>query len=223
MKVDSYRELKVLQEISSNPSPTQRHLSQKLGVALGLTNLMIHRCIKKGYVKVVGIQKNRVNYLLTPRGISEKSRLTYEYLEYSLFLYRKAREVLRENLGRVAQSGGKNIVIFGVGEIAEIGYLTLKELGLNLAGVVDNQAAGGDFLGVPIIPLEDLSTITFDCGIIGSLNRDRENNGLLELLEKAGIPAPKIIVIQQKGSDIHAVIPGLPGGRSPAQEIGRHS
>ena len=76
MNTESYRELKVLDELSNNKSPTQRHLAKKMGVALGLTNLMIRRCVKKGYVKVVNVQKNRIQYLLTPQGIAEKSRLT---------------------------------------------------------------------------------------------------------------------------------------------------
>ena len=182
---------------------------------------MVRRCIKKGYVKATGIQKNRVNYLLTPRGITEKTRLTYEYLEYSLFLYRKARTVLRENLERVVESGGQNVVFIGVGEIAEIAYLTLKELGLNLIGVADPRAAGGTFLGMPVIPLEKLSALSFDCGIVGSLNH--ELDGIREALAKAGIPAEKVIMIEQKGLDVHAVIPALRDNRIETQAIGRRS
>ncbi len=207
MKVESYRELKVLEELSANPSPTQRHLAKKLGVALGLTNLMIRRCVKKGYIKVINVQKNRLRYLLTPQGITEKTRLTYEYLEYSLHLYRRTRQVLRETLEQVIASGGKNVVFLGRGEIAEISYLTLKELGLNLIGIFDDQAVGNDFLGHPILSLKDLPAKTFDCGIVGSLNGGLD--GLKGRFQELGVPVEKIILIEQKGPSIRAVLPGL--------------
>ena len=211
MNIESYRELKVLEEISSHPNPTQRHLAKELGVALGLTNLMVRRCVKKGYLKIASLQKNRIRYLITPKGIMEKTRLTYEYLEYSLFLYHGTRQVLRENLNAVAHQGGKNVVFFGTGEIAEIAYLTLKECGLNLVGVIDERAVGGNFLGVPIMSFQELSTLSYDCGIVGSLNDGMD--GLQEHLQKARVPSEKILVIKQKGADIRAVIPGFSNER----------
>ena len=126
MNTGAYRELKVLEELSANPSLTQRTLSSRLEVALGLTNLMIRRLVKKGYVKVVSTQKNRIRYFLTPSGITEKTRLTYEYLEYSLHLYREVRRLLTDTLSQVAAGGGRRVVFFGTSEVAEITYLTIK-------------------------------------------------------------------------------------------------
>ena len=88
MDKDGQRALFVLQEVEQNPILTQRALSQKLGVALGLTNLYLKRLVRKGHIKITTFPKNRIRYLLTPRGIKEKSRLTYEYLQYSLTYYR---------------------------------------------------------------------------------------------------------------------------------------
>lgn len=209
MNVDSYRELKVLEEISSNPSPTQRHLSQKMGVALGLANLMIRRCVTKGYLKIVNLQKNRIQYLITPKGIAEKSRLTYEYLEYSLHLYRGVREVLRGNLKKVVDSGGQNVVFIRTGEIAEIAYLTVKEVGLNLVGVVDDRPTQGDFLGLPIFGVEALSKLKFDYAVVGSLNDDV--GVLKERLNRLGVVSNKILVIRQEGPHIYGMVPGLGG------------
>lgn len=205
MKTESYRELKVLEELTNGSSPTQRHLSKKLGVALGLTNLMIRRCVNKGYLKIVNAKKNRIHYLLTPKGVSEKTRLTHEYLEYSLHLYRSVRQILKETLGKVAENGGKNILFFGRGELAEITYLSVKEAGLQLICLVDDGAAGETFLGTPVISIEKLNGLSFDCGIISSLHKDWET--LHGRLQELGIPKEKILVIEQNGAHIRAVLP----------------
>ena len=207
MKPASYRELQALEELTTNSNVTQRHLAEKLEVALGLTNLMIRRFVNKGYVKIVNIQKNRIRYLITPKGIAEKTRLTYEYLEYSLFLYRKVQAVLKETFGRVAQAGGRDVVFFGTGEIAEIAYLMLKEFGLNLVAVIDEQVVGKSCMGHTVMSVEALRTLSFDCGIVSSLS-----NGFDELrqrLQALGVPEAKIVVIENHRTRVRALPAGL--------------
>jgi DNA-binding MarR family transcriptional regulator len=202
----SYRELEVLEALSTDSNITQRRLAERLQVALGLANLMIRRCVKKGYVKAVNIQKNRIRYLLTPKGLVEKTRLTYAYLEYSLYLYRRVREVLKETLSRVAKSGGRRIVFFGGGEIAEIAYLTVKELGLQLVAVIDEQAVGARFMDLPVSRLAALPGMEFDCGIISSLNGSVED--LRRTLRELGVPERKLVVIEQDRTVVRAVPQG---------------
>ncbi len=206
MNVESYRELKVLEELATNSQLTQRHLAKELGVALGLTNLMLRRFIKKGHIKVVNLQRQRIQYLLTAQGIAEKTRLTYEYLEYSLYLYRNVRHVLRASLQQIVQSGGRNVVIFGTGEIAEIAYLTLRELGLNLTGIIDDQEAGRTFLGFPVLDFQTLATLPFDCGIISAMDHEGIE-GARRRLQKLGISDNKMIEIEQTRSEIRRVVP----------------
>lgn len=207
MKTESLRELKVLEELSANPSLTQRRLASQLEVALGLTNLMLRRLITKGYVEVVNTRKNRLQYLITPKGISEKTRLTYEYMEYSLHLYRRVREELKASLSRIQASGGANIVLLGIGEIAEIAYLTIRELGLSLVGIIDDHGAGERFLGFPVSRSEALTMLSFDCGIITTLNGGLE--ALQQRLRELGVPDQKIILISRDKHLIHAVHPGV--------------
>ena len=207
METEAYRELKVLEELSANPSLTQRTLATRLEVALGLTNLMIRRLVKKGYVKVVSTRKNRIDYFLTPSGITEKTRLTYEYLQYSLHLYREVRRLLTDALSQVAASGGRRVVFFGTSEVAEITYLTIKELGLELVGVVDDQEAGTKFLGLPVMRLQDMNSLSFDCGIVSALNGSPVT--MQEQLSSLGIPEAKILVIEHQGPRLRL----LPSGR----------
>ena len=207
MDAESYRELKVLEELAADPSLTQRHLAKRLRVALGLTNLMIRRLITKGQVKVISVRRNHIRYLLTPQGLAEKTRLTYEYLEYSLFLYRRVREVLRERLAQAARSGKTQVAIFGTGEVAEIAYLTIQELGLSLAGVMDDRAAGTSFFGVPVRPFSELDGLSFDCGIVTSLERGGVQ--LQQQLSERGVSDERLLVIEQDRAKIRAVPLGI--------------
>src|SRR5687768_3942753 len=95
MDVEAHRDLRVLEAVQQDSRLTQRGLASKLGIALGLANIYLKRMIHKGYVKCVNVQPNRISYLITPRGIAEKARLTYEFMDYSLHLYGEVRQQLR--------------------------------------------------------------------------------------------------------------------------------
>src|SRR5262245_60714948 len=154
MERQGERDLEILTAIQEGLPLTQRALAARLGVALGLANLYVKRLARKGYIKIAEFPRKpaarkRLRYLLTPRGVAEKTRLTYEHMSYSLSLYRRARENLRESLGRLADSGAKRIALCGTGEAAELAYLTLRELGLEPTAAFD-RSAGGQFLGLPV-------------------------------------------------------------------------
>src|SRR5262245_62392266 len=139
MERNAERDLELLTAIGEGRPLSQRALAQRLGVALGLTNLLLKRLARKGSIKIVEFPKKpaarkRLRYLLTPTGMAEKGRLTYEHMSYSLNLYRRARQTLRERLGQLPERGAKRIALLGTGEAAEVAYLTLRELGLEPIG-----------------------------------------------------------------------------------------
>ena len=108
------RDLEILTAISEGRPLTQRDLAQRMGVALGLANLYLKRLAKKGYIKIIDFPRRpaarkRLRYLLTPKGLAEKSQLTYEHMAYSLNLYRRARQTLREALEQLPQQGLKRV------------------------------------------------------------------------------------------------------------------
>ena len=88
--------LGVLTAVEKNSRITQRDVAKNIGVALGLTNTYLKRCIKKGLIKVQQVPANRYAYFLTPRGFAEKSRLTAEYLSQGFQFFRVARNQLIE-------------------------------------------------------------------------------------------------------------------------------
>ncbi|HEY7531835.1 MAG TPA: winged helix-turn-helix transcriptional regulator, partial [Nitrospiraceae bacterium] len=113
MNLQGQRDLLLLSEVERDVHVTQRSLSSKLGVALGLTNLYLKRLAHKGYIKISTIPPHRIRYLLTPQGLAEKSRLTYQYMQYSIAHYRDIRTRLRCALSVAMKDGVSRIVIFG--------------------------------------------------------------------------------------------------------------
>ena len=168
MDIEARRDLRLLEAVSENSRVTQRRLATRLGIALGLTNIYLKRLSRKGYIKCVNAQPNRITYLITPRGVAEKMRLTYEFMDYSLHLYREVRQHLRGMLRECALAD-RLIAIFGRGEAAELAYLSLKEFGLEPVAIFDH--VGGDsFLGMRVRALVDHAQVAYDLIVVASFD-----------------------------------------------------
>src|SRR5690242_9725221 len=124
---EHYRSLQILDELANNDSLTQRDLSSRLGIALGLVNSYVKNLIAKGYITVKAIPPKRFAYYLTPKGFTEKTRLTYDLLHDYTRVYREARKSLKALFREMQNDGIKKIVFAGADEIAEIAYITLQE------------------------------------------------------------------------------------------------
>ena len=83
--------LGLLDSVERNGAQSQRRLAGELGIALGLVNAYLKRCVKKGLVKASQAPARRYVYYLTPQGFAEKSRLTVEFLSGSFGFFRQAR------------------------------------------------------------------------------------------------------------------------------------
>jgi len=196
MDLQGQRDLHLLSEVEQDSYVTQRSLATKLGVALGLTNLYLKRLAHKGYIKITTIPSHRITYLLTPRGMAEKSRLTYQYMQYSLSYYRNIRQQLKQVLAACAKAEAKRVVIYGTGELAELAYLTLREMDLMLVGFVDG-AQGQMFLSYPLWPVEALSGWTYDALLIADLTDTKKIHARLV---RAGVPKDKIVTLDFSGN-----------------------
>jgi hypothetical protein len=123
--------------------------------------------------------------------MAEKSRLTYAYMQYSLTYYRDMRRRLKQVLAGLSQAGAKRIVVYGTGELAELAYLTLREMDLTLVGFVD-AAQGQTFLSYPLWPVEALSGWAYDAVLIADLTDTSKINARLV---RAGVPKDKIVIL----------------------------
>lgn len=140
-------ERQILDQLETQPRVTQRSLASDLGIALGLTNLLIRRLVRKGWVRVKRVSARRITYLITPEGLAAKAELARQGFFDSLTFYRETRQHVRGRLAAVSadrqQSSSchaQDVVFFGVGDVAEVAYLCLPEAGLQLVGVVDHAA-----------------------------------------------------------------------------------
>jgi predicted transcriptional regulator len=152
--MDSYRSLLLLTEIAAEESLSQRELSRRLGIALGLVNSYLKNLVAKGYVRITSFPRNRYGYLLTPQGIAEKSRLAYQHLSYFTSLYKITRQDYLDLFRRLYASGVRSVSFCGVDEVAEIAYLSLRETGLELAAVMDDDHEGESFFDTGVSSLE---------------------------------------------------------------------
>jgi DNA-binding MarR family transcriptional regulator len=149
--LDTYRSFLLLSEISGTEQLSQRQLAKRLGIALGLVNSYLKNLVAKGFVRVNSFPKNRYAYLLTPTGFAEKSRLAYQHLSYFSGLYTVARQDYLKLFRKLAADGAKGVAFCGVDEVAEIAYLSLKEVGLELELVMDTGTVGRKFLDRPVV------------------------------------------------------------------------
>ena len=192
MDPQDIRSLQLLEEIETNYGPSQRDLAQKLNISLGLVNSFIKRLATKGYVKISTIPRNRVRYILTPKGFAEKSRLTYEFIQYSFHFYKKAVMDLHDLVDEFRKREVKRVVFFGANDLAEIASISLRGTDIELIGVADDERAGEEFLGFRVESIKELKKAHFERVIITRV--DSKELGLKKLLENE-IPREKIVVL----------------------------
>ncbi len=186
------RDLEVLDAIAENHNITQRTLASRLGIAVGMANLYVKRLVRKGYIKCVNVRANRIRYLITPQGIAEKSRLTYQFLEYSLHLFGQVRQHLREVLAPCASSASNRVAIYGTGEAAELAYLAIRELGLEVSGVF-NADGGGAFLVVPVQRFDDVDSGDYDWLVVATLD---PGDDAFDRLARMRVPPAKLLPLR---------------------------
>jgi len=192
------RNLEILTAIGEGAPVTQRALAEQLGVALGLANLCLKRLASKGFIKVMEfpakpLARKRLRYVLTPKGMAEKTRLSYEYMAYSLRLFRRTRGNLRETMARFHGNGMKRFALCGVGEAAELAYLTLREFGIEPVGIFAREA-GGQFLGFPVRPLAELGAEDVDGVIVATFDRPEQR---VDELGRLGVAAEKCLTLRR--------------------------
>ncbi len=136
MERQEIQQYQILEALAREETTTQRQLADRLGVSLGLVNSFMKRMLRKGYFKITTLPARRVKYLLTPKGLSEKSRLAVEYLEYSLSYYGQMRRTLGSRVDQLVARGVDRVALVGTGELAELAFLALRARGLEPVAVV---------------------------------------------------------------------------------------
>ena len=127
-------------------------MASDLGVALGLVNAYLKRCVKKGLIKVREAPTRRYAYYLTPKGAAEKSRLTVDYLSHSFSFFRQARSSCAETLAKCQAAGYGRVALLGVSDLAEISIICARESAVEIIAIIDDGATPcQQLLGVPVV------------------------------------------------------------------------
>jgi DNA-binding MarR family transcriptional regulator len=165
--------LGLLNMVHGNSGMSQRSMAGDLGIALGLANSYLKRCVKKGLIKVSQAPANRYAYYLTPNGFAEKSRLTAEFLSESFNLFRRARFESAELFGRCKNQNWVRIALYGTGDLAEIMVLSAKDYPIEVAYIIDSDSKIKEFANIPVVSKapnsNDIDAIVI-CAINGSQN-----------------------------------------------------
>lgn len=149
------RDLRVLDAIEHDAHLSQRDLSGRIGIALGQTNQVLRRLIRKGLVKTKRINARRVAYYLTPQGFSEKLNLVMRYTEITIGFFAAVREVVNNSLSQLKlEHGVETVAIVGTGELAEAVYLSVQEQGLALLAVYAHSPQAKTWFGVDLLGID---------------------------------------------------------------------
>lgn len=155
VKSNDLYELELLKHVEATPRLTNRQASRILGVSIKLAHDVLSKMIDKGYFHVVKHHSRRWDYFLTPTGISEKARLTMEFLDFSMRFYRQARRQSAQVCRELAESDRLRIAFIGANDLAEIAYLGVQEWGLDLCHIYDDGPKK-TFMNLIVQPLEQL-------------------------------------------------------------------
>src|SRR5690242_11576743 len=129
--------LGLLSSVETDGARSQRRIAAELGIALGLVNAYLKRCVKKGLIKVHDAPARRYAYYLTPQGFAEKTRLTVQYLSDSFSFFRKAKSDCARVFELAKARDFSRLVLAGQSDLAEIAILCAAEAGVTIVAVVD--------------------------------------------------------------------------------------
>jgi len=125
------REFELINIIGAELGSNQRDLSRHLDLSLGQTNMLIRRLISKGYIRITQLNKRKVNYLLTPKGMAEKMRKSINYTLKTISSITLIKEKIKEIITDLYNSGDRNFVVLGKSDFALLIEIVLKDIGIS--------------------------------------------------------------------------------------------
>ncbi len=157
-------ELNALLEIKENPLTTQRSLSHKLNISLGLTNAILQNLIHRGWVKVQKLTGRKILYLITPKGMARATNLIYDRFRETQHYYQYTKELITSYLMGLYNQGMRRAAIYGTNQLSEITYLSLLDSPLRLHPIITPVSTTATttppkkkFLGHEVLTLSDFS------------------------------------------------------------------
>ena len=189
--------LGLLESVERDGAQSQRKLASDLGIALGLVNAYLRRCVRKGLLKIGQAPARRYAYYLTPHGFAEKSRLTVEYLSSSFSFFRRAREDCSSVLQAAHARGWNRVALIGVSDLAEIAMLCALEQGITIVAVVDANCEKTPFVGTSVV--KSIAAVSGGCDalVVTDLQATRESvQSMVNQLDSDRVLVPALLGIR---------------------------
>ena len=148
-------ELNTLLELKENPNLSQRSLSRKLNISLGLTNSILKNLICRGWIKAKRMTGRKILYLITPQGMARATNLIYDRFRETQNYYQYTKELLTSYLTDLYHQGKRKAIIYGTNQLAEITYLSILDTPLKLHSILTDDPSKKKFLGHEVLTLSD--------------------------------------------------------------------
>lgn len=176
------RELNLLQELEKNPIISQRELSNKFGIALGVTNACLKRMVRRGWIRIMGFNHRKIGYYLTAKGFAEKTKLTLHLISWTVQHYSALKEIIGRKFLEMQNSGIERIVFYGVSDEMEVAFVTLQGVNLKLVGIVEDEdkIVQKEVFGFELKDVSQIETIKPDAVLITSLVGQEEKQEKLK-------------------------------------------
>jgi DNA-binding MarR family transcriptional regulator len=191
---EEMRDLQFLEEIEQNPKVSQRELSHKFGIALGVTNACIKKMATRGLIKLKGIPPRRIAYYLTPKGFTEKTKLTLSFFSYNIHHYAEMKKRIGKILLEMQNRGVKRVAFYGVSDEMEVAYITLQRLDMKLVGILDDENNWGkQIFGYEVVGPRAVKNLNPDAILITSMRY--QNSYVKNLMKQRDSDSIKIFII----------------------------
>jgi DNA-binding MarR family transcriptional regulator len=194
--------LGLLESVERDGAQSQRKLAAELGIALGLVNAYLKRCVTKGLVKMSEVPARRYAYYLTPKGFAEKSRLTVDYLSSSFEFFRRARAECSDAFMAAKARGWQRVALLGVSDLAEIATICAHETDITIVAVVDPQSKQKEFIGVAVASSMDEICDQVDCFVVTDFKTAHETSkAAVEKFGKNRVLIPALLGVRIQNDD----------------------
>jgi len=184
--------LRLLQELETEPTISQRELARRLKLSLGRVTGFLKTLARRGDLVCTAGPGRRLSYRLTAQGRQARGRLADGYLGFALGLFRELKQRVIRRLREMEAEGVERVLIFGAGELSEIALLYLPLTHLRLMGIVDDRREGRPFFGLRVADTGRLSAGDWDRILLTRVDRLQED---MQFLAVRGIPPDRVVCV----------------------------
>jgi len=149
----------ILQSLENGEQISQRQLSSQLGINVASINFALKKLTKRGLVKMLGANPRRMQYILTPKGIAEKTHLAYKFFDRNFHFYKAVRKDVENKIDSIPFNGKNRVAVYGVTDLMEVAYLVIQDKELELVAIIDDEVKIRIF-GYHVIGTEEIKNHT---------------------------------------------------------------